>query len=231
MFDDNGGTVDLTAAATSWSAALDIGDFTQVAGVLTITFDPDANSARVDEVLQQLTYQNTSDAPPDSVVVAYTFNDGNTGAQGSGGAGIATGSITVNITPVNDAPDANAVNGGDIAYLENQAPTPFDPWLTVTDPDDTELEGARVTLDRNFVAGAGRARGRHRRTGSSGDYNAGTGVLDAGRHRDARRVRAGAAHGHVLQFQRRSLDARAQRPSSSSTTAAAWSTSATSASP
>ena len=44
------------------------------------------------------------------------------------------------------------MNGRDINYDENQAATELDPTLTVTDPDDTDLEGARVTLT-GFVAG------------------------------------------------------------------------------
>ncbi len=81
-----------------------VGTFTNSGGTLVITFNGNATSARVDSVLQQLTYANTSDAPPASVQVNYTFSDGNAGAQGTGGAGITNGSITVGITAVNDAP-------------------------------------------------------------------------------------------------------------------------------
>ncbi len=54
--------------------------------------------------MRQIAYSNSSDAPPSSVQLNWAFNDGNTGAQGTGGALTATGSVTVNITAVNDAP-------------------------------------------------------------------------------------------------------------------------------
>src|SRR4029077_16123960 len=76
-------------------------------GTATITFtsaQTPATTALVNEVIQRFMSAKGSDNPPASIVVDYTFNDGNTGAQGSGGAGITTASLTVNITPVNDAP-------------------------------------------------------------------------------------------------------------------------------
>src|SRR4029077_7666412 len=80
-------------------------------GTLTLpSGQPRATPALVNEVIQRFMYANGSDNPPASIVVDYTFNDGNTGAQGSGGAGITTASLTVNITPVNDAP-VNTVPG------------------------------------------------------------------------------------------------------------------------
>ena len=57
----------------------------------------------VNKILESITYTNTSDAPPSSVQLDYTMNDG--GGQGSGGA--LTPTVTVNITPVNDAPVAS----------------------------------------------------------------------------------------------------------------------------
>ncbi|WP_274627603.1 DUF4347 domain-containing protein [Arvimicrobium flavum] len=76
-------------------------------GVLTVTFagqDTNVFQPFVDAVLRHITYQNTSDAPPASVVLEYAFADGNQGQQGSGGSQTGTAQITVNITPVNDAP-------------------------------------------------------------------------------------------------------------------------------
>jgi Ca2+-binding RTX toxin-like protein len=54
--------------------------------------------------MQNIAYSNTSDAPPSNVTINWTFNDGNYGAQGDGGALAAIGSTTVNIIAVNDAP-------------------------------------------------------------------------------------------------------------------------------
>jgi parallel beta-helix repeat protein/predicted outer membrane repeat protein len=112
------------------------------------------------------------------------FTAGNTTAHVSttpngGMSAISDDSTTLGttVTPVNDAPDANAVNGGDIAYLENHAATSFDPGLTVTDPDDTELEAARVTLT-GFVAGQDVLSIDTSGTTIVASFNPGTGVLD-----------------------------------------------------
>lgn len=54
--------------------------------------------------MQQLAYANSSDAPPATVQIDWTFNDGNIGAQGIGGPLATTGFTTVQITPTNDVP-------------------------------------------------------------------------------------------------------------------------------
>ena len=78
---------------------------TNSAGTLQLHFlGANATSARVDKAMQQIAYTNTSDRPPAQVLIDWTFNDGNTGAQGTGGALSTTGTVTVNITPVNDPP-------------------------------------------------------------------------------------------------------------------------------
>ncbi|MCG8078005.1 MAG: Ig-like domain-containing protein, partial [Candidatus Thiodiazotropha taylori] len=98
-------------------------DTTSTAGELVITFT-NANSqtptsADVDNILRQITYSNSNDAPPASVQIDWTFDDGNTGSQGSGGALQAVGSTTVTITAVND----DLTNAGslptDITVAEN----------------------------------------------------------------------------------------------------------------
>ncbi|MEZ5596736.1 MAG: LamG-like jellyroll fold domain-containing protein, partial [Pseudomonadales bacterium] len=81
-------------------------DVTATPGALSIVFT-DTNgqvptSVDVDNILQQLSYANTSNTPPASVQMDWTFNDGNTGAQGPGGAMQVTGNIVVTIQ---DTPD------------------------------------------------------------------------------------------------------------------------------
>ena len=61
-------------------------------------------TALVNEVLQAIAYRNSSDAPPASVQLDYTMDDGNAGAQGTGGAGQASGAVTVDVTQLNDDP-------------------------------------------------------------------------------------------------------------------------------
>jgi len=72
--------------------------------VLSLKFNSKATQALVNETLSSIAYANTSDAPPASVQIDWTFSDGNTGAQGAGGALSTTASTTVNITAINDAP-------------------------------------------------------------------------------------------------------------------------------
>ncbi len=70
---------------------------TNSAGTLTLTFNSSATSAMVDAVLQSLTYANSSDDPPTSVTLNWTFNDGSLNSTG-------TNQAVLSITPVNDAP-------------------------------------------------------------------------------------------------------------------------------
>ena len=96
-------------------------------------------TALVNEVLQAIAYSNSNISnPPASVQIDYTFEDGNSGAQGSGGLGVANGSINVTITPVNDAPVVNATASDsgtedtDVVYTHAQLLT----LIGATDVDD-----------------------------------------------------------------------------------------------
>ncbi|PTA93648.1 hypothetical protein CWM66_06445 [Kosakonia sp. H7A] len=66
-------------------------------GTLTLTFNSNATAAIVNAVLQSLTYANSSDDPPSSVTLNWTFNDGSLNSSG-------TNQAVLSITPVNDAP-------------------------------------------------------------------------------------------------------------------------------
>ncbi len=105
--DDNGITL-LAGNLLKNGQSIATFDTTTTAGELLISFT-DANSeiptsADVDNVLSQITYANISAAPPSSVLIDYVFDDGNSGSQGIGGAAQATGSLTVGVTALNDAP-------------------------------------------------------------------------------------------------------------------------------
>ncbi len=75
---------------------------TNSAGTLVLTFNASATNARVNSVMQQIAYSNTSNTPPPTAQINWTLNDNNSGVQGTGGALFATGSTTVNITATND---------------------------------------------------------------------------------------------------------------------------------
>ncbi|MGS4883412.1 DUF4347 domain-containing protein [Roseibium sp. MB-4] len=123
---------------------------TNSSGTLVLTFNASATSALVDSVLQNITYSNSNDTPPANVQINYTFNDGNSGTQGSGGAGSdADDSITVTITAANDAPvftnlDGDAPSGAPSAVIA------FDTGgnVTVTDADSTDFNTGILTITR-----------------------------------------------------------------------------------
>lgn len=88
-------------------------------GKLILAFDANATQALVDAVLRQITYKNSSDAPPASVELTWLFSDGNTGEQGTGGAKTASGTTTVAITGTNDAPVITFKGGKATASLSD----------------------------------------------------------------------------------------------------------------
>jgi VCBS repeat-containing protein len=79
---------------------------TNTSGALLLSFTANATNALVNAAMQQIAYENTSKAPPASVQIDWTVNDGGDSVvvQGSPGALQVTGSTTINITPVNDMP-------------------------------------------------------------------------------------------------------------------------------
>ncbi|WP_299979924.1 DUF4347 domain-containing protein [uncultured Pseudoteredinibacter sp.] len=94
------------------------------AGRITISFT-DANgetptSQDVDAIFSQITYANNSDAPPASVNLSWTFSDGNSGAQGSGGVATVVEQSTVTITAVDDLPVNSGTPLNDATALLNQ---------------------------------------------------------------------------------------------------------------
>jgi choice-of-anchor C domain-containing protein len=140
--------------------------FTSSGGTLQITFTgtgTPATTALVNNVLDHIQYTNTSDAPPASVPLVYTFNDGAPAhGQGTvvGGNNLASGSVTVNITAVNDAP-VNGVPGAqsvaeDGSKTFNSANSNL---ISVSDPDvgggnlTTTLTVAHGTITLSGTAG------------------------------------------------------------------------------
>ena len=92
----NGTTLELSST--------EIGTFSNADGTLTVSFKAGTSQAQVDEAIQSIAYANTSDTPPSDIQIDWSFNDGNTGSQGSGPSLSATKSTTVVITAINDAP-------------------------------------------------------------------------------------------------------------------------------
>ncbi|MCP4389613.1 MAG: hypothetical protein GY802_15055, partial [Gammaproteobacteria bacterium] len=68
---------------------------------------------------QQIAYSNSSDTPPASAQIDWTFDDGNASGQGSGGALDVVGSTTVTIAAVNDDPTNAGSLPSDIAVTQD----------------------------------------------------------------------------------------------------------------
>ncbi|MCP3936225.1 MAG: hypothetical protein GY708_12735, partial [Actinomycetia bacterium] len=121
---------------------------TNSGGTLLLTFNTNATSALVDSTLQSIAYSNSSDVPPASAQIDWTFDDGNSGSQGTGGVLQATGSTTVTITSVNDTPTLAASAAND-TLTENTDTTSAAVFSTVTiDPIETgdDIASAQVTI-------------------------------------------------------------------------------------
>ncbi|HYI47410.1 MAG TPA: Ig-like domain-containing protein [Allosphingosinicella sp.] len=137
---------------------------------LVITFTGSgtpATQALVNAVVQSLQYTNTSDTPPASIQMVYTFDDGAPGNAGQGGGGSPTGTdtITINITdtPENQAPtldlDADDSSGAigtgyTAAFTEGGAAvliTDADVAIADVDAGDV-IEGATIAIN-SAVAG------------------------------------------------------------------------------
>ncbi|HYC47653.1 MAG TPA: hypothetical protein VED01_19425 [Burkholderiales bacterium] len=94
----------LTAGESLQYDGLDVGSVvTNSSGTLLITFNANATQLRVERVLRSLAYSNTSEAPPASVEIDWTFSDGNAGSQGYGGPLATTGTKKVFIEARTDS--------------------------------------------------------------------------------------------------------------------------------
>ncbi|MGB3405585.1 MAG: Ig-like domain-containing protein [Microcoleaceae cyanobacterium] len=105
-------------------------------GTLVLTFNSNATADLVDQALQEITYSNTG-TTTGSVTIDYTINDGNTGAQGTGGALTGTGSIAINLT--NTDPVAN---DNEITVNEGSEDTN----LGLTSPTDADGDDLTITI-------------------------------------------------------------------------------------
>ncbi|WP_154715566.1 DUF4347 domain-containing protein, partial [Pectobacterium fontis] len=85
---------------------------TNANGTLVLTFNSNATSAIVDAVMQSLTYANSSDNPPSSVTLNWTFNDGSMNS-------VSSNQSVSTIIPVNDAPVVSGTTVTLTATTEN----------------------------------------------------------------------------------------------------------------
>ncbi|MCP4168288.1 MAG: hypothetical protein GY759_20685, partial [Chloroflexi bacterium] len=159
VFSETGTLSALTEGASFNLGGLTIGRVTtNSAGTLVLSFNTNATTALVNSAMQQIAYSNSSDAPPVSAQIDWSFDDGNTtDSQGTGGALQATGSTTVTITPENDEPVVTA-SGGVTSYSEQATATVIDSAITITDPDGydgtdpSDQYNANIKITGNYEA-------------------------------------------------------------------------------
>jgi hypothetical protein len=113
-----------------------VGTYTNADGTLAITFNANATQARVNAVLEQITYGNGSNGPPPFVIIDFTFDDG---------VAPATGSVRVDITGTNDPPSLGSVNPT-AAYQAGSPGVVLSPNVSIGDVDSTNLAGATVQI-------------------------------------------------------------------------------------
>jgi uncharacterized delta-60 repeat protein len=151
VFGAAGNLAALTEGGSIVLSGVTIGTVTQNSGgVLLLSFGADATEAHVDEAMRDITYANSSDNPVASVLIDWSFSDGNAGAQGSGGALAAAGSTTVSITAVNDAP----VNTVPAAFSTPDNIDHAIAGLSVSDPDSTSLSTVLFVDHGTLTVGA-----------------------------------------------------------------------------
>ncbi|MCP5127842.1 MAG: autotransporter-associated beta strand repeat-containing protein [Gammaproteobacteria bacterium] len=152
---DSGSTVALSGSNITYNSTT-IGTWSESSGTLTVAFNNSATSVMVDKVLQTIAYSNAVDTSG-AVTLDWTFSDGTTISQGSGGAKTATGSTAVTIAN-NSAPTFSNLDGGSVAWVEGSTVT-LDSDATIVDTDfDTlnsgngDWSGATLTIQRDGAA-------------------------------------------------------------------------------
>jgi Bacterial cadherin-like domain/Bacterial Ig domain/RTX calcium-binding nonapeptide repeat (4 copies) len=140
------------------------GSYDPGTGVLTLSGT--ASVADYQAALRSVTYDNDSDNPSGTRTVSFQVSDGALDSNSD--------ARDVTVTGTNDAPVVTT-SAGSTAYTEGDPATAVDAALTVTDPDDMNLDGARVRISAGFDAGDELV--FVNQLGISGVYNSGTGVL------------------------------------------------------
>ena len=152
------------------------GTFTSsIAGRIELTFDAGVTNDEVNQVMRSLQYSNSSDTPPASVSLAWTFDENNNGSQGLGGALQANGITTVSITPVNDAPTLANIEVAPASFTEGGSAIGITANLSLDDLDDVNIESSIVAISGNLVTGD--ILNFANQNGINGNYNAANGTL------------------------------------------------------
>ena len=119
------------------------GSWDSVNGVLTLSGS--ASKANYETAFESITYQNTNTDDPNNTnrTITWVVSDGIANSSG------ATSTITV--ADVNDAPVVSDA-GGTLSFAAGSSATVIDGSLTITDVDDTNIEGATITISSGYQA-------------------------------------------------------------------------------
>lgn len=134
---------------------IEIGSFTNSNGILSITFNNNATQSNVNTALSNIGYKNSSNAPENILNFTWTFNDGNSGRQGGGGALTTSTTSTINVAKINDAPRLTITSTSPAIYTEGGTPAIVAASARIYDSELASLNsgvgnyaGSKLTLTR-----------------------------------------------------------------------------------
>ena len=110
-----------------------------------LTLSGSASKANYETAFESITYQNTNTDDPDNTdrTVTWVVNDGTSNSSGV--------TSTITVADVNDAPVVSDA-GGTSSFSAGSSATVIDGSLTITDVDDTNMEGATITISSGYQA-------------------------------------------------------------------------------
>ncbi|HZN15155.1 MAG TPA: tandem-95 repeat protein [Acidimicrobiales bacterium] len=142
------------------------GSYATGTGILTLTGT--SSKANYQTALRSITFRNLiDDNPTGTRSIRFKVNDGDADSN--------TQIRNVSVQAVNDAPTLAAIEGSSQIYSEQAAGVQITNTITVTDPDDTNIESADVRISTGFNTGDELV--YVNQNGISGSYATGTGIL------------------------------------------------------
>ncbi len=172
---DNAALSGATATISGGFVAGDTLNFTDQNGITgswnaathVLTLSGSATLAQYQAALRAITFASASDDPTSAArTISFSVSDGTLSS--------APATVTVSVTPVNDAP-VLAGAGGSVSYTEQAAGVVIASALAVSDADNAVLSGATATISGGFMAGD--TLNFTDQNGITGSWNAATHVL------------------------------------------------------
>ncbi|MBI1298435.1 DUF11 domain-containing protein [bacterium] len=114
---------------------------------LAISLNASATVAAVEALIENLAYDNSSDAPNPARTIGIVVDDGD-------GAASASVSVVINVTPENDAPVITDLDGDTLDYDEGDPATVIDQGTAAAVIDDDSANFDTGTLTVSFTAGS-----------------------------------------------------------------------------